>query len=101
MDFLTQNFHFILMGHGSFLSGHRNCQITVARAVLELPLHDLKVGIWCAVSVQRINGPMPFSKTLNSKRCVKLILLPFFDVLTKGEELYGHFMQDGTQCGNH
>jgi hypothetical protein len=51
-----------------------------------------------AVSVQRIVGPMPFSKTLNSKRYVRLIMLPFFNVLTEGEELYWHFMQDGAMA---
>lgn len=39
-------------------------------------------------------------KTLNSKRYVRLILLPFFDVLTQSEELYGHFMQDDAIAHN-
>lgn len=50
--------------------------------------------------VQRMNGPIHFSKTLNSKRYVRLILLPFFDLLAKGEELYGHFIQDDSLAHN-
>jgi hypothetical protein len=50
--------------------------------------------------VQKINGHMPFSKILNSKCYVRLILFSFFDVLTEGEELYGHFMQDGAMTHN-
>jgi hypothetical protein len=30
-------------------------------ALHEVPLHDLKLGIWCAISVQKVTGPMFFS----------------------------------------
>jgi hypothetical protein len=43
---------------------------------------------------------MPFSKALKSKCYVRLILLPFFDILTEGEELYGHFMQHVAMAHN-
>jgi hypothetical protein len=34
----------------------------------ERPLHSLKVGVWCAVSWQRIIGPIFFSKTITAER---------------------------------
>jgi hypothetical protein len=30
----------------------------------EVPLHDLKVGVWCSVSVQTIIEPVFFHKTI-------------------------------------
>jgi hypothetical protein len=57
-----------------------------------VPLHDLKVGVWCAISVED-NAALSFHETINSKHYVRLILSPFFDELTD-EKLYGHFMQD-------
>jgi hypothetical protein len=63
-------------------------------AVHEVPLHDLKVGVWCAISARRIIGPVFFHETINSERYVRLILSPFFDQLTDEEKSYGHFMQD-------
>jgi hypothetical protein len=32
-------------------------------AVHEVPLHDLKVGVWCVVSAQRIQGAMFLDET--------------------------------------
>jgi hypothetical protein len=63
-------------------------------AVYEVPLHDLKVGVWCAISVRRTIQPMSFHKTINSERYVRLILSLFFSQLTDEEKLYGHFVQD-------
>jgi hypothetical protein len=59
-----------------------------------VPLHDLKVGVWCAISARRIIEPVFVHETINSERYVRLILSPFFDQLTDEEKSYGHFMQD-------
>jgi hypothetical protein len=31
-----------------------------------MPLHDIKVGVWCALSATRITGPILFLDTINS-----------------------------------
>jgi hypothetical protein len=46
------------------------------------PLHDIKVGVWCAVSTRRVIGPIFFGDTVNSDRYVSDILEPFFQELT-------------------
>jgi hypothetical protein len=50
--------------------------------VHEVPLHDLKVGVWSAISAWRITEPAFLHKTINSKLYMRLILSPFFDQLT-------------------
>lgn len=60
----------------------------------ELPLHDSKIGVWCAVSENRILGPIFYEETINSDRYVRLILTPFFEQLVEEEKLHRHFMQD-------
>jgi hypothetical protein len=58
------------------LSGFINSQnnryrsIENPHAVHEVQLHDLKVGIWCAVSVQRTIQLMSFHKTVTSEHYV-------------------------------
>jgi hypothetical protein len=47
-------------------------------AVNEVPLHDQKVGVWCAVRGRRIIGPVFVYDTVNSERYVNNILEPFF-----------------------
>jgi hypothetical protein len=52
----------------------------------EHPLHDIKVGAWCAVTSKRIIGPVFYNETINSQRYVNLILRPFFQELTDKEK---------------
>jgi hypothetical protein len=61
-----------------------------------VPVHDVKVGVWCATNVRRIIGTILFDETINSERYVRLILTLFFffDQLTKDEKTFLHFMQD-------
>lgn len=56
-------------------------------AVHKVPLHDLKVWVWCAIRAWRITRPMFFKN--NSKCYVKLILTPFFNQVTIKEKSYG------------
>lgn len=60
----------------------------------QMPLHDIKVGVWCAISARRIITIF-FDDTINSNRYVTNILTPFFDQLTEEEKLYSYFQQDG------
>jgi hypothetical protein len=67
--------------------------------VHEVPLHDLKVGVWCAISAWRAIQPMSFHKTINSEHYVRMSLSPFSGQLTD-EKSYRHFMQHNakTHC---
>jgi inhibitor of nuclear factor kappa-B kinase subunit alpha len=83
------------------LSGYINAQNSKywsninPRQTSEVPLHDQKIGVWCAISAARIVGPIFFEETINSERYVSDILQPFFESITEEEKTYGYFMQDG------
>ena len=34
----------------------------------QVPLHYVKIGIWCAMSAKRVVGPIFFNETVNSER---------------------------------
>jgi len=82
------------------LSGYVNSQnsrywsATNPHQLHETPLHDLKVGVWCALSANRIIGPIFFNWTINSQRYVDTILQPFFQQLTEQERMHSYFQQD-------
>jgi hypothetical protein len=59
-----------------------------------VPLHDLKVGVWCVISAQRTIQPVLFHETINLQRYVRLILSSIFGQLIGEEKSYGYFMQD-------
>jgi hypothetical protein len=65
------------------------------RQTFEVPLHDQKIGVWCARTASRIVGPLFFENTINSERYVSVILRPFFGSITAEEKAHGYFMQDG------
>jgi hypothetical protein len=77
------------------LSGYVNSQYNRywstenPQAVHEVPLHDLKVGVWCAISARRITEPVLLHETINSELYVRLILSPFFDQLTEEKNCMG------------
>jgi hypothetical protein len=70
------------------LSGYVNSQNNRYRstenphAVHEVPLHDLKVGVWSAISAWRINKPVFFHGTINSE--LYMIMSPFSNL--QGDE---------------
>ena len=82
------------------LSGYMNSQNSIAwstvnpHALFQKPLHDQKVGVWCALSRRRIIGPIFFENTITSERYIHNILEPFFDQLTEQEKQQGWFQQD-------
>jgi hypothetical protein len=74
------------------LSGYVNSQNNRYRSaenphsVHEVLLHDVKIGVWCAISAHEIIGPVFFQKTINSERYVRLIQTSFFRELTEEEK---------------
>ncbi|BFZ07560.1 hypothetical protein BsWGS_10599 [Bradybaena similaris] len=59
------------------------------------PVHDAKIGVWCAVSRRRIIGPIFFNNTINAHRYVTEILEPFLEQLNEREIEEAWFQQDG------
>jgi hypothetical protein len=64
------------------------------RLIHELPLHDEKIGVLCAISAHTIIGPIFYDNTVNAARYVNGILSPFFTELAEEERLYSVFQQD-------
>jgi hypothetical protein len=59
-----------------------------------IPLHDKRIGVWCAISAHRITGLIFFDDTVNAARYVNNNLSPFFAKLTEEERLYGVLQLD-------
>jgi hypothetical protein len=53
-------------------------------AVIESPLHSVKIGVWCAISRKRIVGPLFFEETINAERYQNL-LTQFIALLEENE----------------
>jgi hypothetical protein len=64
------------------------------RFIHELPLHDERIGVWCATSARRIIGPISYDDTVYTARNVNNILSPFFAEQTEEERLYDVFQLD-------
>jgi hypothetical protein len=82
------------------LSGYVNSQNTclwgseTPHAVFEEPLHSQKVGVFCALSQQRIIGPMFFDKTVTSQVYIELFR-EFVNQLDDQELTLGYYQQYG------
>jgi hypothetical protein len=59
-----------------------------------VPLHDRKIGVWCAITASRIIGPVFFKALLIQSGMSVTFLGPFLTALRK-KERHGYFMQDG------
>lgn len=85
------------------LSGYVNSQNTRhwscenPHIIYEAPLHDQKIGVWCAVSGTRIVGPIFFSSIVNTDVYLD-ILRQFNEQLTPQERMQFFFQQDGATC---
>lgn len=62
-------------------------------AFQETSLHPLKVGVWCAVSPQRVVGPLFFDDTINAERYQEIMMQ--FIALLEQDERDAWFQQDG------
>jgi hypothetical protein len=63
-----------------------------------LPLHPVKIGVWCAVPRRRIVGPfLFFENTINSERYV-VIVHAFLGHLTEGAIAEAWFQHDCATC---
>jgi kynurenine formamidase len=51
--------------------------------------------MWCAISANRIIGPISYVGTLDDEKYITEILFPFFVNLAREEERFSYFMQDG------
>ena len=85
------------------LSGYMNSQNTRywssenPHVIHETPLHDLKIGVWCAVSGTKIVGAIIFASTVNTDVYLH-ILEQFNDQLTPQDKMQFFFQQDGATC---
>lgn len=84
------------------LDGYLNSQNTRIwaaqnpHAVQENSLHPAKIGVWCAISRQRIVGPIFFEQTVNGE--VYRNIVRQFVALLEPQERYCWFQQDGATC---
>ena len=62
--------------------------------IIQSPLHPQKIGVWCAISSQKIIGPIFFTKKINSIRYVR-ILEKFISHIDPEEIENIYFQQDG------
>ena len=63
-------------------------------SLLKTPLHD-KVGVWVAISIKRMVGPIFFMNTINSKHYCLDILPPLINQMTSDEINCSWVQQDG------
>ena len=63
-------------------------------ALHEKPLHDQKFGVWVAIAIRRIVGPLFFEETVNSKRYCSM-LHDFIGLLEEDEITCSWFQQFG------
>jgi hypothetical protein len=72
---------FHLHGHVSAQSNQYWSPVN-SHLIHEVPLHDIKVGVWYTMNAKQIIGPIFYTEIINSDRHVRLILTKFFTRLT-------------------
>jgi hypothetical protein len=79
----TDEAWFHLRGYISAQNNRYWCSIN-PKQTFEVPLHDQKIGVWCAITASRIVGPIFFFKTLLIQSGMSLTFFgPFLTVLWK------------------
>jgi hypothetical protein len=64
--------------------------------IQKVPLHNVKFGLQCAISVYKISEPI-FIETMNLQQYVTHILTPFFEHLYNCRRTYPFFQQDSVK----
>jgi hypothetical protein len=85
LTFFTDEAWFHLSGYVS-AQNNRYWSSINPRQVFEVPFHDQKIGVWCAITASRIVGCIFFENTTNSERYVSDILWPFLGSITEEEK---------------
>jgi len=63
---------------------------------IELPLHDEKIMVWCAISVNRIFGPYFYEETINQNNYLDMLKKFFWPKLLRTNDYKNYrFQQDG------
>jgi hypothetical protein len=74
----------------SYISSHM-WSATNPHEIKDTPLHDQKVGVWCAMSQNWIIGPMLFYDTIISECCCEMILYSFIGHLNEDRIAHSYF----------
>jgi hypothetical protein len=61
----------------------RYCSSINLRQTSKVPLHDLKIGVWCAIISTQIVRPISFQQPINSECVSTIFFSPFFDSITE------------------
>jgi hypothetical protein len=77
LTFFTDEANFNLSGYVNS-QNNRYLSSENPHALIQLPLYDHEVGVWCAFSANRIIGPIYYEGTLDIQRYINEILNPFF-----------------------
>jgi hypothetical protein len=84
LTFFSDEARFYL--HGHVFSQNNRCWSSLnSNLIHEVPLHEVKVGMRCAMNAKLITGCIFYMETINSDGYVRLVLTKFFAQLTEEE----------------
>jgi hypothetical protein len=89
IDFLMQNLHFILVRSASPSVAADN-----RHAVHEMPMHDLEVGVWCAISERRIIRGQHFQRNNKLQKLCEINYVTLLPSTQRNKYSYRNFMRD-------
>jgi hypothetical protein len=106
LSFFTDEAHFNLSGYVNSqkkkkTKKNRYWTSENSHALIHLPLYDQTVGVWCAISANRITGPIFYEGALDVQQYVNKILNPFSVNLAPGEERFGFLLCKTSRLRTH